>query len=218
MSSKKHDGSAKICVLLDRNTLFCKKKKKNNFRLADLNCRLLLLFFFVSAQNPSHRAFIKTFVPEHNVDDRMKRLKSGKYVTLSKCLYEKHFMEMENVPAAMLNDLRTTRTCLNQLYIGFGFVKHSPYAKPVNLVIQRVFESGLIDYWLSRVTEAHMSPATFQQVYEIKPRRNSSDRPSALSYSQFRVVMFIWIIGCAVSTVVFVVEHRWASPGRRRLR
>ncbi|VVC42304.1 Ionotropic glutamate receptor, L-glutamate and glycine-binding domain,Ionotropic glutamate receptor [Cinara cedri] len=170
--------------------------------------------FIFQMQNPVHRAFIENFVPERNIDDRVDRLKRGQYATLAKCLYEKHFMETENVPAAILNDLRTARTCMNQLYIGFGFVKHSPYVKSANLVIQRIFEGGLIEYWLSRVTEARMSPATFKQVYEIKPHRNGGNRPSALSYKQFKVVMVVWIIGCVTSTIVFAVECQCTSRDR----
>lgn len=161
-------------------------------------------------QNPVHQAFSKRFVPERNENDRIKRLKRGKYVMLTKCLYEKHFMESEEVPAALLNDLRTTRTCLNQFYVGIGFAKRSPYLKSANLVIRRIVESGLIDYWLSRVTEARMSPATFKQVYEIKPRR-STGLPSALSYRQYKVVMVVWMAGCILSTIVFVAERHYGS-------
>lgn len=161
-------------------------------------------------QNPIHRAFSKRFIPERSADDRIKRLKRGKYAMLTKCLYEKHFMESEKVPAVLLNDLRTTRTCLNQFYIGIGFIKRSPYVKPANLVIRRITESGLIDYWLSRVTEARMSPATFKQVYEIKPRRGTG-HPSAISYRQYKVVMVVWMVGCILSTIVFVAERHFGS-------
>uniref|UniRef100_A0A2S2P5X5 Uncharacterized protein n=1 Tax=Schizaphis graminum TaxID=13262 RepID=A0A2S2P5X5_SCHGA len=168
------------------------------------------------AQNPLHVEFSKRFLPERSVDDRIRRLKRGRYAILSKCLYEKHFMESEDVPVSMLNNLRTGRTCMNQFYIGFGFAKRSPYVKPANLVIQRIFESGLIDYWLSRVTEVRISPATFEQVYEIKPRRGGN--PSPLSYKQFRVVMVVWMVGCALSAVVFAAERRYGRGGANRSR
>ncbi|XP_060847850.1 uncharacterized protein LOC132927356 [Rhopalosiphum padi] len=172
--------------------------------------------YILKMQNPVHVEFSKRFIPERSVDDRIKRLKRGRYAILSKCLYKKHFMELEDVPVSMLNNLRTGRTCMNQFYIGFGFAKQSPYVKPANLVIQRIFESGLIDYWLSRVTEVRMSPATFEQVYEIKPRRGSN--PSPLSYKQFKVVMVVWIVGCALSTAVFAVERRYGRGGANRSR
>lgn len=168
------------------------------------------------AQNPVHVEFSKRFIPERGVDDRIERLKRGRYAILTKCLYEKHFMESENVPASLLNNLRTGRKCMNQFYVGFGFAKWSPYTKPANLVIQRIFESGLIDYWLSRVTEVRMSPATFEQVYEIKPRRGGD--PSPLSYKQFKVVIVVWMIGCALSTAVFAVERRYGRGGADRSR
>eukprot|EP00102_Acyrthosiphon_pisum_P026115 XP_016663325.1 PREDICTED: uncharacterized protein LOC100575385 [Acyrthosiphon pisum] len=167
--------------------------------------------YILKMENPVHVKFSKRFVPERSVDDRISRLKRGRYAILTKCLYEKHFMESDKVPVAMLNNLRTARTCLSQFYIGFGFAKRSPYAKPANLVIQRIFESGLIDYWLSRVTEVRMSPATFKQVYEIKPRK--SGHPSALSYRQFKVVMVVWMVGCALSAAVFAVERRYGPGG-----
>lgn len=128
---------------------------------------------------------------------------------LTKCMYEKHFMETESVPAAVLNTMRTPRTCRNQFYVGFGFVQRSPYVKSANLVIQRIVESGLVDYWLSRVTEVRMSPATFEQVYELKPHR--SGQPSPLSYRQFKVVMVVWTVGCALSAVVFLVECKYGG-------
>lgn len=159
-------------------------------------------------KNPVHVEFSKRFVPERGVDDRISRLRRGRYAVLTKCLYEKHFMEAEMVPAAMLNDLRTDRTCMNQFYVGFGFTKRSPYTRPANLVIQRIFESGLIDYWLSRVTEVRMSPATFKQVYEIKPRKGGG-HPSPLSNRQFKVVVVVWMVGCALSMAVFAVEVRF---------
>lgn len=130
---------------------------------------------------------------------------------LAKCMYEKHFMESEGVPAAVLNTMRTTRTCMNQFYVGFGFVKRSPYVKSANLVIQRIVESGLVDYWLSRVTEVHISPATFEQVYDLKPQRTGG--PSPLSYRQFKVVMVVWTVGCALSTAVFLVECKYGGGG-----
>lgn len=154
---------------------------------------------------------------ERGPADRVGRLRRGKYALLTKCLYEKHFMESEDVPAALLNDLRAARTCMNQFYIGFGFTKRSPYVRPANLVVQRVFESGLIDYWLSRVTEVRMSPATFEQVYEIKPQPRHAADPSPLSYMQYRAVMFVWTVGCALSVAVFAVELRYGA-GRRRPR
>lgn len=169
-------------------------------------------------QNPVHRTFSERFVAERGPDDRIGRLMRGKYALLTKCLYEKHFMESENVPAALLNDLRTGRTCMNQFYIGFGFARRSPYVRPANLVLQRVFESGLIDYWLSRVTEVRMSPATFKRVYEIKPQPRHAADPAPLSYMQYRAVMFVWTVGCALSAVVFAVELRYGVAGRRRRR
>ncbi|XP_026820069.1 uncharacterized protein LOC113558742 [Rhopalosiphum maidis] len=172
--------------------------------------------YILKMQNPVHVKFSKRFLPERSVDDRIKRLKRGRYAILSKCLYEKHFMESEDVPVSMLNNLRTGRTCMNQFYIGFGFAKQSPYVKPANLVIQRIFESGLIDYWLSRVTEVRISPATFEQVYEIKPRRGGN--PSPLSYKQFKVVMVVWMVGCALSAAVFAVECRYGRGGANRSR
>lgn len=165
---------------------------------------------WVRFQNPVHRAFSERFVPERTADDRIARLKRGKYAMLTKCLYEKHFMESEIVPPALLNDLRTGRTCANQFYIGLGFVKHSPYTKPADLVIQRIFESGLIDYWLSRVTEVRIPPATFKQVYEIKPHSTAANSPpSPLSFRQFKVVVVVWMAGCALSAFVFVAERQY---------
>lgn len=161
-------------------------------------------------QNPVHRAFSERFVPERSADDRIARLKQGKYAMLTKCIYEKHFMESEMVPAALLNDLRTGRACANQFYIGLGFVKRSPYTKPADLVIQRIFESGLIDYWLSRVTEVRMPPATFKQVYEIKPHNTAAQSiPSPLSFRQFKVIVVVWMAGCAISTLVLVTERQY---------
>lgn len=158
-----------------------------------------------------HRAFSERFVAEQTVNDRVSRIKSGRYAVLTKCLYGKHFMESETVPAALLNDLRTARTCVSQFYIGLSFVKHSPYTKPANLVIQRIFESGLIDYWLSRVTEVRLPPATFKQVYEIKPRHTATANsvPLPLSFRQFKVVVVVWMAGCAVSAIVFAAELRY---------
>ncbi|XP_025191028.1 uncharacterized protein LOC112591428 [Melanaphis sacchari] len=170
--------------------------------------------YILKMQNPAHMEFSKRFIPERGVNDRIKRLEGGQYAILTKCLYEKHFMESENVPVSMLNNLRTARTCMNQFYIGFGFAKWSPYTKPANLVIQRIFESGLIDYWLSRVTEVRMSPATFEQVYEVKPRRGGDPLP--LSFKQFKVVMAVWMVGCALSTAVFAVECRYGRSGANR--
>lgn len=165
-------------------------------------------------QDPIHRKFSENFVPERTVEDRIWRLKRGKYAMLTKCLYGKHFMESENVPVALLNDLRTTRGCLSQFYVGIGFVKRSPYVRSANLVIQRIFESGLVDYWLSRVTEVHMSPATFKQVYEVQSRK--SGRPSPLSYKQFKVVMAVWTVGCTISTIVFAAEWQYDAYVRRQ--
>lgn len=163
-----------------------------------------------------HREFSERFVAERGAYDRIGRLRRGKYALLTKCLYEKHFMESEDVPAALLNDVRTTRACLNQFYIGFGFVKRSPYVRPANLVVQRVFESGLIDYWLSRVAEVRMSPATFRRVYEIKPPPVRTADPSPLSYTQYRVVMVVWLVGCALSAAVFAAECRHGAARRPR--
>lgn len=160
-------------------------------------------------QNPVHQVFSKRFVAEHSVADRISRLERGKYAMLAKCLNEKHFMESEQVPVEVLSDLRTTRTCLNQFYVGFGFVRGSPYVRPANLVLQRIFESGLIDYWLSRVTENRINTAAFKRVYETKPHK--SGHPTALSYRQFKVLMVVWTVGCALSIVVFAVERLHGS-------
>lgn len=152
-------------------------------------------------------------MPEQSVEDRIRRLEHGKYAMLTKCLLGKHFMEAEEVPVSILNNLRTARTCLNQFYVGLGFIKHSPYVKPANLVIQRITESGLIDYWLSRVTEAgRISPATFKQVYEIKPHKRGNPLP--LGFRQFKVVMVVWMVGCALSVFVFAVECQYARLER----
>jgi|UniRef100_A0A2S2R340 hypothetical protein len=166
-------------------------------------------------QNPVHREFSERFTPERSAADRIGRLQRGKYAVLVKCLNEKHFMESEEVPAALLNNMRTTRTCLNQFNIGFGFARGSPYVRPANLVVQRIFESGLIDYWSSRVTEDRITAATFERVYETKPRKN--DHPTALTYRQFKVLMVVWTVGCALSAVVFAGEclrGAWTSGGR----
>jgi len=168
-----------------------------------------------------HRAFSQRFVPERSVDDRIGRLRAGNYALLTKCLSGKHFTELDKVPATLLNDLRTGRSCLAQFYIGFGFVKHSPYRKSANLVIQRVVESGLVDYWLSRVTELHaVSPVTFEQVFETRPHSTTTGRgrPSALSYAQFEAVAVAWLFGCALSAMVFVAELQYDAYVRRRRR
>lgn len=162
----------------------------------------------VRAQDPVHRAFSERFVPERGVRDRIGRLKEGKYAVLTKCLYGKHFMELDRVPAALLSDLRTGRACLSQFYVGFGFVRRSPYVRPANLVVQRIFESGLVDYWLGRVAGARASSsASFRHVYEIRPPRHD-EAPRPLSYTQFKVVVVAWTVGCALSAVVFVAELR----------
>lgn len=159
-----------------------------------------LLFY----QNPVHQEFSKRFMMEHTIEDRLIRLKRGKYAMLTKCLYEKHFMETETVPAAILNDLRTARTCVNQFYIGMSFTKNSPYVKPANLVIQRIFESGLIDYWLSRVIEERLiSPATFKQVYfifldisEVFLAKYASSKIKISSLQKKKIILDISCISC----------------------
>jgi len=170
-------------------------------------------------QDPVHRAFSERFVPERDVRDRIGRLKEGRYAVLTKCLYGKHFTESDRVPAALLGELRTGRACLSQFYVGFGFVRRSPYVRPADLVVRRVFESGLVDYWLGRVAGARASSssstsssATFRHVYEIRPPRHDA-APRALSYTQFKVVVVAWTVGCALSAVVFAAELRRA-PSR----
>lgn len=159
--------------------------------------------------------FNKSFVLEKSTTDRINRLKRGKYALLTQCINEKYFMELQNVPPLLLSDLRTTRTCLNNFYHGIGFIKHSPYLKSANIVIRHLVESGIIEYWFNRIIEKELPLTTFDRVYEQKPQSDQNNGPSSLTYHQLRAVMAVWLIGCVLSTMVFIVEYKYSTIVRR---
>ncbi|XP_050438799.1 glutamate receptor ionotropic, kainate glr-3-like isoform X2 [Adelges cooleyi] len=167
--------------------------------------------FLLKIEDPWHVMFSQKFIPERNTADRINRIMNGKYAVLTKCVKDKHFMEAQDLPPSLLNDLRTTRSCVNTYYIGFGFSKQSPYLKSTNLVIRRIVESGIIGYWLNRVFEVRLPPATFERVYEQKPLADRNGDPSPLTIHQFRAVLVGWLIGCSLSVIVFVVECKYAE-------
>lgn len=155
--------------------------------------------------------FAQRFKFERNRDDRVKRIQAGNYSLFAKCVGEKHFMEVHEVPINILRELRTTRASLNYFMLAFGFRKTLPYATQANRIIRTLVESGITKYWLDRLFENQYSSTTFAKVYEYK---TSSSPPSPediqlkrLSLQNLYGGFALFIAGTTLSILIFIGER-----------
>lgn len=122
-----------------------------------------------------------------------------------KCVGDVHFMEVHDIPAQILRELRTPKSCFGSFMLGLGYRRTLPYVKQANRILRHLVESGITKYWLDRLFEKEYILTTFAKVYEYKIPPEDVQL-QALSLLNLQGVFGLLCVGTGLACIVFGAE------------
>lgn len=85
-------------------------------------------------------------------------------------------------------------------YIGWLLRQKSPLRKPFNVIIDRMREMAMFEYWLRKTGT--------EKLYENPQLTNKKPGEETLRLIDLKSVFFLWFILVIVSFIIFIVEQK----------
>lgn len=106
--------------------------------------------------------------------------------------------------------LHTMNECLISYFISYVIAKNSPYEQPINRIISRIDNAGLIIKW-----NRDVSRYIFRK---YRPIANAADRRQTankvFSLQDLEIAFFVLLVGSTVAALVFVAEICFLKTNR----
>lgn len=114
-------------------------------------------------------------------------------------------MEVHDIPAKILRELRTPKSCFGSFMLALGYRRTLPYAEQANRILRHLVESGITKYWLDRLFEKEYRLTTFAKVYEYKMPPEDVQL-QALGLLNLQGVFGLLGVGIGLACLVFIKE------------
>ncbi|KAH8382388.1 hypothetical protein KR009_003310, partial [Drosophila setifemur] len=85
--------------------------------------------------------------------------------------------------------------------VGFPIPENSPHRKPLHRYILQLWQSGLLDFWISRGF-SNMVKAGRMHIEDLRP----SHQAHTLTFKDMRNVFLMYLVGLLISVTLFVAE------------
>nr|XP_018902744.1 PREDICTED: uncharacterized protein LOC109034194 [Bemisia tabaci] len=128
---------------------------------------------------------------------------------------DKYFMEVEQLPLALLKDMRASKVCIEQYFMTFALPRGSGLGRFLNPIIRRLVEAGITTHWLNRVFESQYTLFPFEQAHEYRDRQAVQVK---LSFFYLQSAFLLWFVGHALAAIAFLAEttKHWRQETRIR--
>ena len=155
----------------------------------------------LNSTDPHRRLLGHQLVTTHNQTYMYSLLDSGHWAVDSSLDTLRYYASNQHSNVHLMTEpLFPTRSC-------FGLQKDSPLKSHLDRVIQRLIESGLIDYQRSQFAR------------RIQPKTGTDINNIAFTLQHLQGAFYLLTIGLSVSTVALIVEHIiYRLKGRPRLK
>ncbi|XP_037803968.1 ionotropic receptor 93a-like [Penaeus monodon] len=148
-------------------------------------------------QSLSKRYFISK-----TLDEALVQVKLGKRVYISgrKAL---EYLISTQFSSSGWPTMRVMKECFAPYSIGATLQRHTPLKRSINLALERMIESGLINRWFSEALSRHRKST---QVEPDQTDTSKRDHVTPLNTVHMQGIFLILLFGYLVSTSVFMIE------------
>ncbi|XP_071539449.1 LOW QUALITY PROTEIN: glutamate receptor-like [Panulirus ornatus] len=145
-------------------------------------------------------------------EEQVTRVLSGPHALFTWKHHMKTYLALHHTDARGYTPVHISRQELISGQSGWGVRRGAPFLKPLDRLIGRLAETGLIVHWLNDITDASLSKTRLELGTQAagdrpSPQGEDEDEDLVLSLGHLQGAFYLLLLGCCIAILTILVER-----------